>query len=96
MTKEDLRNMRDAARAEVVAKVVEDAFWRFNDDHEDTISVYEVIGAVLEDLIRDGLCPACLSAALDDAFTNANADRETHVTENEAARPRKEEDGVFH
>ena len=95
MTKDDLRNERDATRAELVAKLVEDALWRFNDDHEDTISVYDVLGAIVEDLMRDGLCPACLSAALNDAFERTDADRETHVTDADTPRP-GDQGGVFH
>ncbi len=93
---EEQRALRDVARAELVAKVVEDAIWRFNDEHEETLSVYDVMGAVVEDMIGEGLCPACLREAIDSAFTRADADAETHVSTDGEGTLTRNDDGVFH
>lgn len=95
-TKQNLRAARDVARAEIVAKVVQDAIWRFNDESEETLSVYDVMGVVVQDLIGEGLCPACLKGAIEDGFDRAGADGDTHVaTDGEGALTRNE-DGVYH
>ena len=51
--------MRDDVRSQTVVRNVEDALWRYNEEHEETLSVYDVIGMVLEGLIAEGMCPAC-------------------------------------
>ena len=68
MTEDEQRTMRDSTRAETVARLVEDAIWRFNEEHEETISVYDLLGMVVEDLLAEGMCPACLAGAVDDAW----------------------------
>ena len=96
MTEDEQRMMRDATRAETVARVVEDAIWRFNDDHEETVAVYDLIGIVIEDLLAEGMCPACLANAVDDAFQRVNADRDTHVTEDTPNLVIRNDSGVYH
>lgn len=87
--------MRDATRADAVAKVVGDVLWRFNEEHEEAITVYDVIGMVVEDLIVQGMCPACLASAIDTAYTNTNAARDVHITDDQAVRRQNNSD-VFH
>ena len=102
MTEDEAREMRDATRADAVAKVVGDVLWRFNEEHEEAITVYDVIGMVVEDLIIQGMCPACLANAIDIAYTNANAARDVHIMDEQAGRTdeqpirRQNKPDVFH
>lgn len=96
MTEDEQRTMRDSTRAETVARVVEDAIWRFNEEHEETISVYDLLGMVVEDLLAEGMCPACLAGAVDDAFARVNADRNTHVDEDSPNLVIRNDSGVYH
>ncbi|MYE11477.1 MAG: hypothetical protein F4X99_07420 [Gammaproteobacteria bacterium] len=96
MTEDEQRAMRDATRAETVARAVEDAIWRFNEEHEETISVYDLLGMVVEDLLAEGMCPACVADAVDDAFARVNADRDTHITEDSPSLVIRNDSGVYH
>ena len=96
MTEDEQRAMRDATRAETVARAVEDAIWRFNEEHEETISVYDLLGMVVEDLLAEGMCPACVADAVDDAFARVNADRDTHITEDSPSVVIRNDSGVYH
>ena len=95
VTEDQAREMRDATRADAVAKVVGDVLWRFNEEHEEAITVYDVIGMVVEDLIVQGMCPACLASAIDVAYANTNAARDVHITDDQAVRRQNNSD-VFH
>ena len=95
MTEDEAREMRDATRAEAVAKVIGDVLWRFNEMHEEAVTVYDVISMVVEDLIVEGMCPACLANTIDMAYSNAGASRDEHVTDDRAVRRQPESD-VFH
>lgn len=96
MTEDEQRTMRDSTRAETVARLVEDAIWRFNEEHEETISVYDLLGMVVEDLLAEGMCPACVAGAVDDAFARVNADRDTHVNEDSPNLVIRNDSGVYH
>ena len=96
MTENEQRAMRDATRAQTVARAVEDAIWRFNEEHEETISVYDLLGMVVEDLLAEGMCPACVADAVDDAFARVNADRDTHITEDSPSLVIRNDSGVYH
>lgn len=96
MTEDEQRRMRDSTRAETVARLVEDAIWRFNEEHEETISVYDLLGMVVEDLLAEGMCPACVAGAVDDAFARVNADRDTHVNEDSPNLVIRNDSGVYH
>ena len=75
---------------------MEDAIWRFNEEHEETISVYDLLGMVVEDLLAEGMCPACVADAVDDAFARVNADRDTHITEDSPSVVIRNDSGVYH
>src|SRR5262245_57279243 len=65
---EDERRMRDDVRSQTTARMVEDALWRFNEEHEDTLSVYDVLSMVVEDLVKEGMCAACINESIAEAF----------------------------
>ena len=96
MTEDEQRTMRDSIRAETVARAVGDALWRFNEEHEETISVYDLLGMVVEDLLAEGMCPACVAGAVDDAFARVNADRDTHISEDAPNLVVRNDSGVYH
>jgi len=94
---EDERRMRDDVRSQTTARMVEDALWRFNEEHEDTLSVYDVLSMVVEDLVKEGMCPACINESIGEAFTRAGANPEVHVNDDDGLRVLVDKDGdVFH
>jgi hypothetical protein len=95
---EDDRRMRDDVRSVTTAHLVEDALWRFNEEHEDTLSVYDVIGMVIEDLVKEGMCPACIGESINEAFTRAGVDPNVHVNEEDGLRvmANRPDGDVFH
>ncbi|NJN50803.1 MAG: hypothetical protein HC809_02480 [Gammaproteobacteria bacterium] len=95
---ERARRMRDDVRAQTVARALEDLLWRFNEEHEETLSVYDVIGAVVEGLVGEGMCPACIAESITEAYQRANADPAQHVNEDDGMRvmPNRPDGDVFH
>jgi hypothetical protein len=98
MTEDELKQMRDQVRADATVKVVGDALWRFNEDHEETISVYDVVGFVFEGLIAEGMCPACLAEAVQRAFEETKANPDEHLSDDDGLRVpvRRDGDDVLH
>lgn len=98
MDEEEQRRMRDDVRAQTVARAVEDLLWRFNEEHEETLSVYDVIGSIMEGLVSEGMCPACIAESVTEAYRRANADPGQHVTEDDGARvmANRPDGDVFH
>jgi hypothetical protein len=98
MTEDDLKQMRDQVRAEAAVKVVGDALWRFNEDHEETMSVYDVVEFLFEGLIAEGMCPACLAEAVQRAFEETKANPNEHLNEEDGVRVpiRRDSDDVLH
>jgi hypothetical protein len=98
MDDEEARRMRDDVRSQSVVRAVEDALWRFNEEHEETVSVYDVIGMVVEGLIAEGMCPACISESVQTSFERAGVDPNEHIQEGDGERPiMNHPDGdVFH
>lgn len=86
MTDDNVTNQLDEVRMEVAIQTIKDVLLRFEENGEGTRSVYELIGYILQDLLTEGLCPACLNEVLTVAFTETGADAQTH----------KDEDSVFH
>ena len=73
--------------SETVVRNVADTLWRYKDEHEETLSVYDVIGMVLEGLIAEGMCPACISESVQIAFERAGVDPNEHIQEGDGDRP---------
>jgi hypothetical protein len=49
---------RDDIRCEATLQTMEDVLWRFNESNEGTLAVYDVLGFLIEDLIKEGFCAA--------------------------------------
>jgi len=74
----ELVRARDEARCEAAVQTVVDVLMRLDDLGEGTYSAYDVLGFVMEDLMREGFCPACISDSLQQACQQVGLDRETH------------------
>ncbi len=95
-TDENLRQQRDDVRCDVALQTMQDVLWRFNETNEGTLSAYDVIGFLVEDLVQSGFCAACISESIDAAFERCNADRVQHKADDEAGIIPRSPDDVFH
>jgi hypothetical protein len=78
---------RDEIRMESAIQTIKDVMVRFEETAEGTRTVYDILGFVMQDLLREGLCPACLSEVASTAFMETGSSPETH---------REDEDSVYH
>lgn len=79
MLEEDLKQERDDARCETALQTIKDVLWRFDEASEGTRSVYDIVGYLLEDMVNEGFCPACLNEMLTQTFTSTGADPTNHI-----------------
>ena len=79
MQEEKAKRERDDLRCELAAQTVQDVLYRFDETQEGTLSAYDVLGFVVEDLIRAGWCPACINETLNEAFLRTKADPTAHL-----------------
>jgi hypothetical protein len=94
-TDEELKQQRDDIRCDGALQTIEDVLWRFNESCEGTLSVYDLLGFLVEDLIREGFCAACVNEALVAAFARTEADIRQHRSDDGSALTRGPDD-VFH
>ena len=78
---DDAVKERDELRMEVAIQTAKDVLFRFEEHSEGNRSVYEVIGFLVQDLISEGLCPACLNEVISAAFTETGANVVIHNDE---------------
>ncbi len=95
MTDEERKQQRDDIRCDASLQTIEDVLWRFNEANEGTLSVYDLLGFLIEDLIKEGFCAACVSESVIAAFTRAEADVHQHRSDDGGALVRGPDD-VFH
>jgi len=93
---EELKQQRDDVRCDVSLQSIQDILWRFNESNEGTLTAYDLLGFLLEDLIQTGFCPACISESVEAAFERCNADRVQHRAEDETRIIPRSPDDVFH
>ena len=60
MQDEEQKEQRDDLRCDAALQTIEDVLWRFNESNEGTLSAYDVIGYLVEDLVTSGFCAACI------------------------------------
>lgn len=85
---ESTENMTaDEARVEFALSTIKDVLWRLEESCEGRRNVYEVLGYLLEDLIREGICPACINETMNAVFEATGADLDNH---------REDEGSVYH
>ena len=75
---EELKQARDDVRCEATVQTVKDVLWRFEETSEGTRTLYDLLGYIVEDLVREGCCAACISETLNDAYKDAGADPTEH------------------
>ena len=75
---DDTRRARDDARCQVAVQTLVDVLLRYEQLDEGTHTTYDVLSYAMEDLIREGLCAACLQDALLGACSQLNVDPGTH------------------
>ncbi|MEZ5557557.1 MAG: hypothetical protein R3E86_03320 [Pseudomonadales bacterium] len=78
MQEEERKQQRDDIRCDAALQTIEDVLWRFNESNEGTLSVYDVIGYLVEDLVKEGFCAACINDTVLAAFQRSEADLEQH------------------
>jgi len=93
---DDLRQQRDDVRCDAALQTMQDVLWRFNESTEGTLSAYDVVGFLVEDLIQSGFCAACISEAVEAAFERCKADRVQHKAEDGSGIIPRSPDDVFH
>ena len=75
---EELKQARDDVRCEATVQTVKDVLWRFEETSEGTRSLYDLLGYIVEDLVREGCCAACINETLNAAYKDAGADPVEH------------------
>lgn len=78
MNDDDLKQARDDVRCEASVQTVKDVLWRFEEMCEGTHTLYDLLGYIVEDLVREGYCAACISETLTAAFKEVGADPTEH------------------
>lgn len=82
VTNEDeLKALRDEARGEMTLQAIKDLLWRFSEHSEGGLSVYDLLGFLAEDLIKEGFCPACLNDLVQSACERTATDPTEHREE---------------
>lgn len=83
MEDEELARTRDEVRCEATVQTIKDVLWRFDELAEGTYSIYDLIGYVVEDLVKEGCCAACINDSLAAAFNEIGADPTEHRQDND-------------
>ncbi len=84
---------RDDVRCEAALQTLQDVLWRFNESNEGTLAVYDVLGFLVEDLVKEGFCAACVSETVSAALARTGMDLTQHREEDGLVRG---PDDVFH
>jgi len=72
---------RDELRMEVAIQTAKDVMFRFEENNEGSRSVYDLLGFLLQDLINEGLCAACINDVITAAFAETGANISVHNDE---------------
>lgn len=84
MGNEEQQRLRDDIRCEAALQTLKDVLWRFEDSSEGGYTLYDLLGYLLEDLIREGCCPACINGAVNLVYKEVGVDPEVHRQDDEA------------
>ena len=79
--------LRDEGRCEATVQLIKDALVRFEDMAETGYSVYDLLGYLLEDLVADGCCAACIHETLKSICKDQGTDLGVH---------RQDDDTIYH
>ena len=84
MEDEKGKQERDDLRCEAAVQTIKDILWRFEESHEGTRSTYDIIGFVIEDVLKEGFCGACMNEAITAAFNSSGVDPTIHKEDDSA------------
>ncbi|HEY5646108.1 MAG TPA: hypothetical protein VIS76_09215 [Pseudomonadales bacterium] len=84
---------RDDVRCEAALQTLEDVLWRFNESNEGTLAVYDILGFLVEDLVKEGFCAACVNETVSQALERTGVDLKRHREDDGMLRG---PDDVFH
>tara|TARA_A100001037_G_scaffold291841_1_gene306360 strand:+ start:8216 stop:8476 length:261 start_codon:yes stop_codon:yes gene_type:complete len=79
MEDDEIQRARDDVRCEMAVQTILDVLRRFEEINDGAYSVYDLVGYVVEDLVRDGCCAACFSETITAVFQEVGADPTVHV-----------------
>ncbi|MEM7219621.1 MAG: hypothetical protein AAF515_14730 [Pseudomonadota bacterium] len=80
----ELSQARDDARCQAAVQTMKDALWRFDETSEGSYSVYDLVSYLIEDLVTEGCCAACLNEAVAAAFEQTGANPAEHQPDDQA------------
>ncbi len=81
---EEQKQQRDDARCEIAVQTLKDMLWRFDEMGEGSYTLYDLLGYLVEDLIREGCCAACITGTVAAACEEVGADPKVHRQDDEA------------
>ncbi len=84
MQDDELQRLTDEVRIESALSTIKDVLYRTEEVSMGSISMYDLVSYLAEDLIREGGCAACIADAVERAFSETGANTEEHVQEGEA------------
>ncbi len=84
METDEQKRLRDDARCEAAVQTLKDVLWRFEEMGEGTYTLYDLLGYLLEDLVREGCCPACIDETVSAAYKEVGVDPSVHRQDDEA------------
>ena len=84
MQDDDLQRIADEVRIDSALSTIKDVLYRLEEASQGSVTLYDALSYLTEDLVREGSCAACLKEAVDRAFKETGANTEEHVQEGEA------------
>ena len=81
---DELSEARDDARAQAAVQTMKDVLWRFDESGEGSYSIYDVLGYLVEDLVAEGCCAACVQESISAGFEQAGEDPLEHKPDDSA------------
>ena len=87
MDDEEQKRLRDDGRCEAAVQTLKDMLWRFDEMSEGSYTLYDLVGYLFEDLIREGCCAACIDETLASVYREVGADPKVH---------RQDDEDVYH
>ena len=84
MGNDEQQRLRDDARCEAAVQTLKDVLWRFDEMSEGTYTLYDLLGYLLEDLIREGCCAACIDETVSAVYKEVGVDPTVHRQDDEA------------
>ena len=81
---DEVRKARDEARCHLVVQTVKDVLWRFDESSEGHYSIYDMLSFLVEDLVAEGCCAACVHESVTAGFEQAGVNPLEHKPDDAA------------